>query len=272
MITSFLYSLAAGTLLVLATGDAKRIAWKFLRTIGVILLAITAGMTLWLWNAGKNEGAPTDTIVLTCGAVATLTAIMLILFAPWAAQKRALYRALGILGGLAAWWAATRTAADLPGSVAGEKTLDFLILAADRLLAGLLLGGVTVAWLLGHAYLTATKMTIATLRHFSRMLNLTVLLRWLFLPIGLLAAYLTYEQALPTAPSFWTVLTGAWLVLALRIGLGLIAVGIFAWMVTDCVRLRATQSATGILYFGSIFVYVGELAALYMIHEWGWPL
>lgn len=54
--------------------------------------------------------------------------------------------------------------------------------------------------------------------------------------------------------------------------MGLVAVAVFAYMVTDCVRLRSTQSATGILYFASLFVYMGELAGLWLILECGWPL
>ena len=63
-----------------------------------------------------------------------------------------------------------------------------------------------------------------------------------------------------------------WLVASLKIGVGLVAVGAFAYMVADCVRLRSTQSATGILYFGSLFAYVGELAGLQLLTECGWPI
>ena len=62
------------------------------------------------------------------------------------------------------------------------------------------------------------------------------------------------------------------MILTLRIAVGLLAVGLFAYMVADCVRLRSTQSATGILYFASIFAYVGELANLQLIAQYGWPL
>ena len=48
--------------------------------------------------------------------------------------------------------------------------------------------------------------------------------------------------------------------------------GFFAYMVADCVRLRSTQSATGILYFGSVFAYIGELASQQLLLDCGWPL
>jgi hypothetical protein len=64
----------------------------------------------------------------------------------------------------------------------------------------------------------------------------------------------------------------SWLIVFLRVGLGIVGVGAFTYMVLDCVRLRSTQSATGILYFGSIFAYIGELASQYLLYEWGWPI
>ena len=67
-------------------------------------------------------------------------------------------------------------------------------------------------------------------------------------------------------------LWNAWLIVTMRVAIGLVAVGFFAYMVADCVRLRSTQSATGILYFGSVFAYIGELASQQLLLDCGWPL
>ena len=109
-------------------------------------------------------------------------------------------------------------------------------------------------------------MTIAPLRHFSRMLLWSVGLRFAFALVSLAAAWLIGGEEVVTH------LQHAWLVLSLRIGVGLVAVGVFAYMVADCVKLRSTQSATGILYFGSLFAYIGELAHQYMIVHYGWAV
>jgi hypothetical protein len=69
-----------------------------------------------------------------------------------------------------------------------------------------------------------------------------------------------------------TDLAMAWLIVILRVGVGLAAVAVFAYMVSDCVRMRSTQSATGILYFGSVFTYIGEFCALDFLRDYGWPL
>jgi hypothetical protein len=145
-----------------------------------------------------------------------------------------------------------------------------------QVLGGLLLGSITVAWLLGHAYLTATKMTIAPLRHFSRMLSWALIARVAFVAVSVGAAWMMTPRVDPFDPSAAkTVLEAlgqSWLILSLRVATGLAGVGLFAYMVSDCVRLRSTQSATGILYFGSVFAYIGELASQYLLYECGWPL
>jgi len=151
----------------------------------------------------------------------------------------------------------------------GTSRLAIPLTIAGHVLGTLLLGSVTVAWLLGHAYLTATKMTIAPLRHFSRLLLWAVGVRVLFLAAAVGIPLATGSIAgVPTLRA----LTSAWLLLALRIGVGLIAVGVFAFMVADCVKLRSTQSATGLLYFGSVLAYVGELSSQYLSLEFSWPM
>jgi hypothetical protein len=143
------------------------------------------------------------------------------------------------------------------------------LLVVSQILAALLLGSITVAWLLGHAYLTATKMTIAPLRRFSRLLLWATIGRTAFVA---LSVGFSFVVAVPGAPWILARFAESWLVVFMRVGLGLVAVVVFAYMVRDCVRLRSTQSATGILYFGSVFAYVGELASQYLIRQYGWPV
>ena len=117
--------------------------------------------------------------------------------------------------------------------------------------------------------LTATKMTIAPLRHFSRMLSWPVAARLLFTLLSVTIAWQVGGD--PTSPILVRVGPSR-LIVVLRVGAGLIAVAVFAYMVSDCVPLRSTQSAIGILYFGSLMAYVGELASQQLIHELGWQV
>lgn len=143
------------------------------------------------------------------------------------------------------------------------------MIAAGQALGGVFVGSITIAWLLGHAYLTATKMTVAPLRHFSRVLLWVVGVRLAFCVASAAAlGFLAFEGRAEVLRE----LSIEWLVVSLRVGVGLVAVAVFAWMVADCVRLRATQSATGILYFGSVFAYMGELASLHLLMRVGWAM
>ncbi len=273
MITTFLYALAGGVALILATCNPQQIAWKFHRLAGILVLVLVVPATAWLWqNQSATDGSFVN-ITTGLGAVASLGAMGMMLLAPLAGRIASIFRTCCIVTGAASLGSATILAC------AGKSfSIGLLALVvANELLAAMLLGSITVAWLLGHAYLTATKMTIAPLQHFSKMLLISISARALFTIASLGIAYLVGgESASETSSTagVWVMnlLQNQWIIITIRIGLGVVAVGIFAYMVSDCVRLRATQSATGILYFASIFAYVGELANQHLIVECGWPI
>ncbi len=143
--------------------------------------------------------------------------------------------------------------------------------AISHILGGLLLGSVTVAWLLGHRYLTASEMTIDPLKRASQLLFVALGARWGFLLIMLSVGALA-SGAADSGPAFSTRLASSWIPLSMRIGIGLVLPTVFAYMIWQCVRLRSTQSATGILFFMSIFVAVGELTSRYLINSIGGAL
>jgi hypothetical protein len=93
------------------------------------------------------------------------------------------------------------------------------------------------------------------------------MLRIVFALLSVLTAWMIGSES-----AIFKQLEQAWFILLLRVGVGLVGVGVFAYMVTDCVKRRATQSATGILYFGSLFAYIGEMANQQLLLECGWPL
>ncbi|HEY3242610.1 MAG TPA: hypothetical protein VGM03_04585, partial [Phycisphaerae bacterium] len=100
-------------------------------------------------------------------------------------------------------------------------------------------------------------------RQLSRQLSAAVALRILLLLV--LAGMLRGVTA--GAHQLLPILERNWLVAALQAAVGLIALPVFAYMVRDCVKRRATQAATGILYFASVFAYISELCALYLLAE-----
>ncbi len=260
MFITLAFTIAGGMLAVLATARVEQIAWKFVRLVGVLVLAVTAAAAAWIV---REQGS--GHVILP--ALSAVAAAALIAIAPLAPSRPRATRALSAAGALAGLAAAAMAAhAGFQGKTPNAASLMTTMLAAAQVLSALMLGSITLAWLLGHAYLTATSMTVAPLRHFSRMLSWTVAARAAFFCVSLALAWRTSDA------SIFSRLADAWLIAFLRVGVGLVAVGVFAYMVSDCVARRATQSATGILYFASVMAYVGELAGQQLTREIGWPL
>src|SRR3972149_3019418 len=190
MVATLLYSIAGGMLSVLATARVEQIAWKFLRLAGFIVLATPSGVT---FGPCRSASHPLDLgmkAIVGLGVLLALGAIVAVLASPLAARWQRPFRWVcgffGIAGIAAASVSAVTT---LRGGIDSRPHLPAAapLVILSQLLGALMLGSITVAWLLGHAYLTATKMTIAPLRHFTNLLTWFVIGRTCFvmLSIGL---------------------------------------------------------------------------------------
>jgi hypothetical protein len=62
------------------------------------------------------------------------------------------------------------------------------------------------------------------------------------------------------------------LLLVTRILWGILAPYLLGYMVFKTVSIRATQSATGILYALCVMILIGEGAALFLLSQIGWHL
>lgn len=116
--------------------------------------------------------------------------------------------------------------------------------------------------LLGHAYLTAAKMTIAPFRRMNLVFAGALMFRMFFAICAMLM-----EQRWPIE-LFWT--RQAFLV-GVRWLAGLLVPAVFVYMTHDCIKRRSTQSATGILYVIGVLIFIGEMIALYITRETGLP-
>ncbi|MFQ5491965.1 MAG: hypothetical protein ACE5GE_14705 [Phycisphaerae bacterium] len=264
---TWLFCLTAGGMLaVLGMCRPDQIADRFLRLIGILTFALLSGVAAWFLY---TRGWQSDGWTPLAGALTVLAALppaALIWLAPGAQRHTLAFTILCVVGALLALTAGcfwTAGSADL--SAAGRFGWPATVIG--HVSGALLMGSVTLAWLLGHAYLTATKMTIAPLRRLAWIVAAAVAFRFSFGLVSLALA--TWGSANPTIIAQ---LGNAWLILTLRAALGLVFPAVFAYMVLDCVKLRATQSATGILYFMSLFVYVGELSSQHLLTQLGWPI
>ena len=264
MVVTLLYCIAGGMLGVLGSARLELISWKFLRLVGLLTVMIAVAATAILWK-GTRDISPASSVwwTICAGLVLVSGSMGLFLFAPLVSRRPATGRWIACVGGVAGVAASSLNVLRESGQAAFAVSV---LLVVGQVCSAWLLGAITLAWLLGHAYLTATKMTIAPLRFFSRALSAAVVAR-----IGFVAASLLIAWVAASEPSIWAALGRWWLIAVLRFGVGLGLVAVMAYMVADCVRLRSTQSATGILYFASVMAYVGELSAQYLTSELRWP-
>lgn len=271
---------------VLALARVEAAAGRWVRLVGIIAMAAAVGIGVWSVMGGPGDGGASagggSELIgdgagfaagglgwmggvlawMTAGAAAVVVAV-----GPILERHGALLRAAAGVGGVCGM-----AAACVWSMVSGAGDGWILVLnVIGQVLGSFLMGSVTVAWLLGHAYLTATQMTIAPLRRLSGLFSLAVVLRWVFLAVcfGLMYFGAWEARGAGGAGGLMGKMASLWLVLSLRVAVGLLAVGAFAYMVNDCVKLRSTQSATGILYFASVFVYVGELSSQHLMMELG---
>ena len=230
---TFCLRLAAGLSLALLFLPSGSVNPRFQRIQLVIVLGLTAAATMFAWqNAGDLFfvgvgfaagacviGSLLWTVHLNPGAVGAVVAVI-----------------TGLLVALAT----------LHGDTHGGIPL---LIVLNDLTASAVLGLATTAMLMGHWYLIAPTMSIEPLVRL-------ILVLFLVLGVRMLIAGGQLVLALANGVELDQV---AWLWLALRWGVGFLGAGVLSWMAWQTARIRATQSATGILYVVTIFCFFGEL-------------
>jgi hypothetical protein len=175
---------------------------------------------------------------------------------------------LTLLIGAWAWSFAEYDFARLPALVIAPTALlaSLLVLTpAEPWTAGLdhvssaaVLGLTTTAMLLGHWYLIAPNLSLQPLLRLHHALFIALAVRTV-LVAGLVAFSAVGLPGLQSwAQSTLQFDKLAWLWLATRVLAGLIGAAVLTWM-SFRAAVDSTQSATGILYVVTIFVFVGEL-------------
>ena len=146
-----------------------------------------------------------------------------------------------------------------------EGQRDHVGLALHAVSSALLLGSVTLAMLLGHNYLVITKLSITPLKRYSgTYILLTV---WMALQVGW--TFWRHAQAGPDGRLPEALMNEIIFVL-FRSAWGLLApLGLSYW-IWETVKMKSTQSATGILYAAMICTMMGEGMGLYLTLRTGW--
>jgi hypothetical protein len=245
---TFLILLCGGVLLAAAVPNPVDVTLHWLRLAGIIALCLAAASVFFY----VRRETPRE-LAATIGYAAGFAAVLVQLAFVQVAWRRT-QRLFCLLAYLAA------VAVGLIILPAGKRDwVSALALAGIAAMTGLAI----MDMLLGHAYLTASRMTMKPFTRLNLALAVATLLRLLC------ATALVYllNQRQPV-PMLWG-LHGLFILTRLLVGLAIPAV--FIYMAHDCIRRRATQSATGILYVCGVLVFIGELIALPHLRDTGLP-
>jgi hypothetical protein len=129
----------------------------------------------------------------------------------------------------------------------------------------LFLGGITYAMVMGHWYLVTPKLSETPLKY-------AIYITWAVLAYKLMSS--TYEGM--QIQDYFVLGTSKgggysfnWMMLSMRVLWGYVVTGVMSYFAWRLVRMRSIQSATGILYAMTFFVFVGEMISNYMFLEYG---
>jgi membrane-bound metal-dependent hydrolase YbcI (DUF457 family) len=268
MAETFLILFAGGVMLAAAVSNPRHVTLNWLRLAGIIALAL-AGVGTYFYFASETprpgnpvvlrvqRGLLTGVFVAILGQLATVQVAMRTAQRVFASAAFA----LAVLAGshlLHDMMQARGTALLQPPKGFGMM-LQTLSSAGVAAMTGVAL----MSMLLGHAYLTASQMTMAPFMRLNRVLGGVIAFR----VVCAVAMAVALQVARPIE-MFW----GAFgLYVATRWLVGLLIPAVFVYMAHDCIKRRSTQSATGILYVAGVLIVIGELLGLYLVRETGLP-
>jgi hypothetical protein len=255
LLVEFLFRLTFGIAAAMALTPARLVSSGFFRVhlwvlMGLATLAALALSPLGGAHAGGEGvaggmGAGLRAASLWLAVVAAAASYVGAVI--WMYERpRAGKAAIGLVGGCAL--AASVLSAWHSVEGAGRLVLHI----ADRATAGLLLGSITTAMLLGHWYLNSPTMKLDPLQRLVKLVGLSVALRGAVCLAG-------WGLAWHASQTPWPAGAGAALLLGLRAMAGIVGVGVLAGLTWQTLKVPNTQSATGILYAGVILAFLGEL-------------
>jgi hypothetical protein len=268
MAETFLILFAGGVLLAAAVPRPGDVTLHWLRLAGIVALCLCGLGAFFYLRRGPVADVPAFYRRVQVGLMATTGACVLAQLAFAQTARPRAQRAVAALGFVMAVLAGSNLLHELmigrgtavrfePKALA--VALQTITCAGVAAMTGLAL----MDMLLGHAYLTASKMTIAPFRRLNLALVVTACLR-AAVSIGAVLAL-----------QWWRPVERLWgvhgLFMLTRWLVGLAVPLVFLYMAQDCIRRRSTQSATGILYVAGVLVLIGELIGLYLAWETGLP-
>jgi hypothetical protein len=246
MLAIFCLRLACGMMGCLLLLPPTQVNPRFFRTHFLTALALTGVAAVFL----RDQGTVALWSVLAGAVLCTFLGSMV-----WMLEGAPAGRVLIVLA----------TAALIGSLVLSERpgpltTSEWLV--ADDLASAALLGTATSAMLMGHSYLIAPAMSLAPLLRLLAALAVCLVVRMIFAGAGLwLWTGRQRSMNMETEMLVW---------LPVRWVLGFIAPLVLGWMAWQTAKIRATQSATGILYVVVILCFLAEVTSQLLIEKTGY--
>lgn len=245
---TFFILLAGGVMLAAAVTDPKEVTVNWLRLCGILALVMTGICAFFL---ARREAAAS---AAQWSTVACVFAAILAQLAFVQVERKSIATILAWI----AFFIAIRSGADMLLPLKRRAWQEVLGTYAACVGIASMCGLALMDMLLGHAYLTASKMTMSPFRRLNGLLAGTIV--WRAILAGVATWMMTRDIWLRDGLFILT----RWLV-------GLLVPAVFVYMAHDCIKRRATQSATGILYVAGVLIFIGEIVGLYLVRTNGLP-
>src|SRR5688572_3867676 len=269
MAETFFILLAGGIMLAAAISDPHQVTLRWLRLAGMLALTMCGLAGAFYAFAGRDIANNSPLLRRVQVGLFVVSALMVLgqlgfVQVAWRRTQRvfaALAFIVAVLAGcnvLHEMMAGQGTAVRFPPKVV-SMMLQTVACAGVAAMTGLAL----MDMLLGHAYLTASQMTMRPFARLNRMLAGVLIVR----ALAATAGALVLQQ--------WRPLEMLWgvhgLMMITRWLVGLVVPAVFVYMAHDCIKRRSTQAATGILYVAGVLIFIGEIVALHLVRSTGLP-
>jgi len=150
------------------------------------------------------------------------------------------------------------------GLSAGEMAPSAVLTAVSFFSSSALLGGACTAMILGHWYLVLPSMDVSLLQAMVKFHIGSTVVRTMVVGVVVAIAFVSWKAPSGAGYSQYMLsLDGVFLWQRVLFGLGSPAV--LSYLTWETAKIRATQSATGILYVDFFTVVVGEVLAKYLL-------
>lgn len=189
--------------------------------------------------------------------------LVLVYFLALRTQRIRLTKALLYLSVLAGVLVIGADAALTVRRISTQESFLIPVFYLNYLASALLLGSVTAAMILGHWYLVDPRLSISHLKKLAVLFNMALLIRAFFVSLTLIVYSARGADPPYNLSQFLDPMSDG-LFFWMRVLTGLVGPTVLAFLIWRTVKMRSTQSATGLLYVAVILVLFGELIAKYL--------